>query len=50
MNIYGKPILFAILAVVVVSIGTLVSTFLPMLWPEMMLPMHAGSLPGQSRN
>ncbi len=30
MNIYEKPILFAILAVVVISVGTLVTTFIPL--------------------
>src|SRR5512145_2839362 len=34
MSIYDKPVLFAILAVVVISVGTLVTTFIPMFFPS----------------
>lgn len=34
MNIYEKPILFAILSVVVISVGTLVTTFIPLFLPS----------------
>ncbi|GAB4362657.1 MAG: hypothetical protein Kow00128_02590 [Deltaproteobacteria bacterium] len=34
MNIYEKPILFAVLAVVVISVGTLVTTFIPLFLPS----------------
>ena len=34
MNLYEKPILFAVVAVVVISVGTLVTTFIPMLFPS----------------
>lgn len=34
MKIYEKPILFAILAVVVISVGTLVTTFIPLFLPS----------------
>ncbi len=38
MSIYGKPIAFALMAVVVVSIGTVISTFLPMALQGLMTP------------
>lgn len=34
MNLYEKPILFAILSVVVISVGTLVTTFIPLFLPS----------------
>lgn len=34
MKIYEKPILFAILSVVVISVGTLVTTFIPLFLPS----------------
>ena len=34
MNIYEKPILFAILSVAVISVGTLVTTFIPLFLPS----------------
>ncbi|HEX9191559.1 MAG TPA: cytochrome-c oxidase, cbb3-type subunit II [Candidatus Deferrimicrobiaceae bacterium] len=34
MSIYGKPVLFAVLAVAVISVGTLVTTFIPMFFPS----------------
>ena len=34
MNLYEKPILFAILAAAVVSVGTLVTTFIPLFLPS----------------
>lgn len=34
-NIYSKPILFAIIATLVILIGTLVTTFIPMFTPQM---------------
>jgi cytochrome c oxidase cbb3-type subunit 2 len=34
MNLSGKPILFAVAAVVVISVGTLVTTFIPLLLPS----------------
>lgn len=34
MNIYEKPVLFAILSVVVISVGTLVTTFIPLFLPS----------------
>lgn len=34
MSIYGKPILFAVLAVIVISVGTLVTTFIPLFLPS----------------
>src|SRR5512140_3885031 len=34
-NLYNKPILFAIVAAVVILIGTVVTMFIPMLTPEM---------------
>lgn len=34
MNIYEKPVLFAILSVAVISVGTLVTTFIPLFLPS----------------
>jgi len=34
MNLYEKPILFAILSVAVISVGTLVTTFIPLFLPS----------------
>ena len=34
MNLYEKPILFAILAAAVISVGTLVTTFIPLFLPS----------------
>ncbi|HEX9206316.1 MAG TPA: cytochrome-c oxidase, cbb3-type subunit II [Candidatus Deferrimicrobiaceae bacterium] len=34
MNLSGKPILFAVAAVVVISVGTLVTTFIPLFLPS----------------
>jgi cytochrome c oxidase cbb3-type subunit 2 len=34
MNLYEKPVLFVVAAVVVISVGTLVTTFIPMLSPS----------------
>lgn len=34
MSVYEKPILFAILSVVVISVGTLVTTFIPLFLPS----------------
>ena len=33
-SLYEKPVLFAIAAVVVISVGTLVTTFIPLFLPS----------------
>jgi len=40
MNIYGKPVIFAVVAFAVIAVGTLITTFIPLFMPSTAPVLH----------